>query len=228
VRARLVAAALIALAVACALGACGGSSDNGVASKSPDAIVSSASAAIQSAQSVHVSGSVANGNAPVTLDLSLVSGKGATGTMSENGLSFQIVAVDQTVYINGSEAFWRHFGGSLAATLLDGKWLKAPETGQFATLAEVTDLNRLMSGLLAGHGTLTKGSQTTVNGYKVIPVSDAIRGGTLYVATTGKPYPIQVSKPGAQGGQITFDRFNEPVSLTAPSNAIDISSLTSL
>jgi hypothetical protein len=228
VRSRLVIAGFVALAVAGAVSACGGSSDNGVASKSPDAIVSAASAAIEAAQTVHISGSVASGNTPVTLDLSLVSGKGATGSMSESGLSFQIVALDQTVYINGSPAFWSHFGGSAAAALLTGRWLKAPETGQFASLAEVTDLKRLIGGLLASHGTLTKGPTTTINGRKVIAVSDATQGGTLYVATTGKPYPIQISKPGSQGGQLAFDRFNEPVSLTAPPNAIDISQLTSL
>jgi len=227
VRSRLVIAVLVALAVVGAVSACGGSSDNGVAAKSPDEIVSTASSALEAVQTVHISGSVANGNTPLTLDLSLVTGKGATGSMSDGGLSFQIIGLDQTVYINGSPAFWRHFGGSVAAALLTGKWLKAPETGQFASLAEITDLNRLISELLASHGTLTKGPTTTVNGQKVIAVSDATRGGTLYVATTGKPYPIQISKPGPQGGQIAFDRFNQPVSLTPPPNAIDISQLTS-
>ena len=226
-RARLVTAVFAALAVVGAVSACGGSSDNGVASKPPDQIVSTASSTLKAAQTVHISGTVANGNSPVTLDLSLVSGKGATGSMSESGLSFQIVAIDQTVYINGSPAFWRHFGGNVAAALLTGKWLKAPETGQFGSLAELTDLQRLISELVGSHGTLTKGPTTTVNGRKVIAVSDASRGGTLYVATTGKPYPIEISKPGPQGGQIAFDRFNQPVSLTAPPNAIDISSLTS-
>jgi len=228
VRSRLLIAVFVVLAVLGAVSACGGSSDNGVPSKSPDAIVSAASSALEAVQTVHISGSVANGNTPVTLDLSLVSGRGATGSMSESGPSFQIVAIDQTVYINGSPAFWRHFGGSVPAALLTGKCMKAPETGQFASLAEITDLNRLISGLLASHGTLTKGPTTTINGRKVIAVSDATRGGTLYVATTGKPYPIQVSKPGPQGGRLAFDRFNQPMSLTSPPNAIDIWQLTTL
>jgi hypothetical protein len=59
----------------------------------------------------------------------------------------------------------------------------------------------------------------------VIAVKDTTNGGTLYVATTGEPYPIEVVKNGSAGGQIAFDPFNQPVRLTPPSNAIDISQL---
>jgi hypothetical protein len=54
----------------------------------------------------------------------------------------------------------------------------------------------------------------------VIAVKDTTNGGTLYVATTGEPYPIEVIKNGSDGGQIAFDSFNQPVRLTPPSDAI--------
>jgi hypothetical protein len=145
--------------------------------------------------------------------------------MSENGLSFRIIVVNHTVYINGSDSFWRHFGGSAAAQLFQGKWLRAPATGQFASVVVLTDLQSLFNTLLSTHGTLAKGATSTVGGQKVIAVKDTTRGGTLYVATTGKPYPIQITKTGAQGGRVIFDRYNEPVSLSAPANSIDISKL---
>ena len=56
-------------------------------------------------------------------------------------------------------------------------------------------------------------------------VTDASHGGTLDVATTGKPYPIQIRKSGKGGGKISFDRWNAPVTLAAPKNAIDLSQL---
>jgi hypothetical protein len=56
----------------------------------------------------------------------------------------------------------------------------------------------------------------------VIAVNDVTKGGTLYVATTGKPYPVEIVKTGSQPGRVDFDHFNESVTLTAPSNAIDI------
>ena len=80
--------------------------------------------------------------------------------------------------------------------------------------------------LLGAHGKLAKGSHTTVNGRKVIGVRDTTNGGTLYVALTGNPYPIQIVKTGGtSGGQVNFDQFNQPVALTPPANAIDISKL---
>jgi hypothetical protein len=228
-RPRFTSSTLVTLFAAGAISACGGSSSpsgNGIASKSPDAIVSTATSAIDGVSSVHVSGSVVSGGTPISLDLSLVSGKGARGSMSENGLGFQLIGVGQYVYINGSPAFWSHFGGAAAAQLFQGKWLKAPATtGNFASLSSLTNLHQLLRGLLSSHGTLSKGATTTVNGQKVVPVKDTSQGGTLYVATTGKPYPLEILKTGAAGGHITFDRFNQSVSLTAPAHSIDISQL---
>ncbi|HEY3946654.1 MAG TPA: hypothetical protein VGL78_15605 [Solirubrobacteraceae bacterium] len=216
-------AVLASLAVAC--GGSGGASSNGVASKSPDAIVAAASTAIRDAKSVHVSGSIGSSGSPITLDLNLAAGKGGTGEMSENGLSFRIIVVKDVVYISGSDAFWRHFGGSAAAQLFHGKWLRGPATGQLASVAVLTDLQTLFNKLLASHGTLAKGPTSTVHGQKVVAVNDKTRGGTLYVATTGKPYPIEISKTGPQGGHVIFDRYNEAVTLSAPANSIDVSKL---
>jgi hypothetical protein len=230
--ARSAALIVALLALTGGIAACGSSSSstssgNGIASKSPTEIVNEATTAVNGVQSLHVSGSVSSQGSPITLDLDLVSGKGGRGNMSESGLGFQLVALNNTAYLNGTPAFWRHFGGTAAEQLFKGKWLKAPMTGSFASLAELTDIHRLVQGLLSNHGTLTKGAETTINGHKVIPITDSTRGGTLYVATEGKPYPIELSKSGSDGGRIDFDRFNESVPLSAPANAIDISKLSS-
>lgn len=215
---------LLSLTLA-ACGGSGGTSSNGVAAKSPDAIVSAVSDAVAGVHSVHVSGSIISGASPIALDLNLVNGRGGRGSMSENGLSFQIVALNNEVYINASPQFWRHVGGNAAAQLFSGKWLKAPAGGQFASLAGLTNVRELFSKLLSNHGKLVKGAATTIRGQKVIAVTDTTKGGTLYVATNGKPYPIEVVKSGSQGGRVDFDQFNQSVSLTAPANAIDISQL---
>jgi len=224
---RIAAAASAAILLAVVASACGGSgsSDNGVASKSANGIVTSAVTAIDGVKSVHVSGSTTNGGAAINLNLDLVNGKGGRGSMSENGLGFQIVSVGNTVYINGSNSFWSHFGGNAAVQLFHGKWLKAPATGNFGSFADLTNLRRLFSALLSTHGTLGKGSAATINGRKAIGVIDKTKGGTLYVATTGKAYPLEISKGGSGGGKIDFTKFNESVPLSAPANAIDISQL---
>ncbi|MDQ6777691.1 MAG: hypothetical protein M3071_16095 [Actinomycetota bacterium] len=164
-----------------------------------------------------------SGGSPITLNLSLVSGQGGRGQMSEGGLGFQIEVIGHEVYINGSPSFWKHFGGAAAAQVFQGKWLKAPTSGQFASLAQLSNLHALLGTVLSTHGSLTKTGTTTVNGQSAVGVRDTTNGGTLYVATTGKPYPLEILKGGGQGGRIVLGSFDQPVSLTPPANAIDIS-----
>ena len=217
------AAVLAALAIA----ACGSGSGNGVASKSPDQIIAASTRAIDAVHSVRVSGSVADGaKDTIELDLHLVSGKGATGSMAENGLSFKLITVNDTAYIDGSPSFWKQFAGGAAAQLLPGKWLKAPANrGDFASFSSLGDLKTLVSGLLTGHGALTKGGESTVAGRRVVALHDPSKHGTLYVAVTGPPYPIRIVNTGSGGGQIDFSAFDQPVSLAAPAHSIDIDAL---
>ncbi len=224
-RCRIAAWAACSLLAACAISACGGgsSSGNGIDAKSPNEIVSAALGTINSAKSAHISGRVISGGSPITLNLSLVSGQGGRGQMSEGGLGFQIEVIGHEVYINGSPSFWKHFGGAAAAQVFQGKWLKAPTSGQFASLAQLSNLHALLGTVLSTHGSLTKTGTTTVNGQSAVGVRDTTNGGTLYVATTGKPYPLEILKGGGQGGRIVLGSFDQPVSLTPPANAIDIS-----
>jgi hypothetical protein len=216
---------IVALALACLAGCGGSSSSNGVASKSADQILAASRAAAAGASSAHVSGSIVTASAPISLNLDLATGAGR-GQLSLGGLAFELIQTGGTVYIKGSTDFYRHIGGAAAAQLLQGRWLKAPtSTPEFASIASLTNLHRLLDSTLADHGALSKGAQTTVAGQKVIGLRDATRGGTLYVATTGKPYPVQISRAGNRGGSVAFDRWNQPVSISAPANAIDLAQL---
>jgi hypothetical protein len=222
----LAVAPLLAVAV---LTGCGGAATaNGVASRPAADVVAAAKAAADAASSVHVSGSLASNGSPIAVDLDLVAGQGGRGQVSEDGLSLELIHLGGTVYIKGSPAFYRRVGGAAAAQLLQGRWLKAPATiGSFASLASLTDLRRLVDMALAINGTPTLTGATTVGGQKAVGVTDAAKTGTLYVATTGTPYPIALTEDGASGGRITFERWNEPLQLAAPANALDITKLQS-
>jgi hypothetical protein len=218
----------LVLLAAAAIAGCGGSSGgNGVTAKTPTEILAGAKVLADKASSVHVSGSILSGGSPITLDMHLLAGKGGRGAVSENGLSFELIQIHGTVYIKGSPAFYRHVVGATAAQLLQGRWMKAPATnGNLASLASLTNLRQLLDATLAGHGVLVKGATTTVDGRKVLGLTDTSNGGTLYVATTGPPYPIEVRKSGTGAGRIVFDHWNGPVSVTAPENAIDVTQLS--
>lgn len=219
----LCAAFVLAIALAGLLGGCGGSSGNGVASKSPAEILSATKSAADSATSVHIAGSLASGGSPITLNMYLASGTGGRGKLAENGLSFELIVVDNSIYIKGSPAFYSHFGGSAAAQLFRGKWLKAPaSSGELASLASLTNLSKLIDQALADTSTLVKGATTTVAGQPVVELTDAAKDGSIYVATTGKPFPVQLVKRGTESGKITFSGWNQPITLTPPPNAIDL------
>lgn len=229
----LVVAAALVLLIALLAG-CGGSSSssssssgNGVADKSPADILAATKVAADAAKTVHVSGSIVSNGSPITLDMNLLAGKGGRGQLSESGLAFELIQVGRTVYIKGSPAFYKKIGGTAAAQLLQGKWLKAPASNSdFASLSQLTDLRQLVDQTLETHGSsLTKGGSSTIAGQKVVGITDKTKGGTLYIATTGQPYPVQIVKTGSSGGKITFDRWNSSVTLTAPANAIDVAQL---
>ncbi len=202
----------------------GGSKSNGEAKKSADQVVADTQKAAVSASAVHVSGSIVVSGQPLTLDLHLVKGKGGKGTISENKLGFEIVRLDDKAYIRGSDAFWRKFAGVGVAQLVHGRWLEgSTATGGLAALAPLTDIAKLLKGVLGSHGTLKNEGETTHKGQKVVAIKDTAQGGTLYVAATGPPYPIAID--AKQNGSISFDRWNETVSIGAPKGAVDLSKL---
>jgi hypothetical protein len=225
---RRVVRALALPALVLVLAGCGGSSSsgNGVASKNPDQILEATKTAAKAAASVHIAGSIVSEGKPISLDMELLAGKGGKGRISQEGFSIQLIQTGGAVYINGSAAFYRHVGGAAAAQLLQGRWLKAPaDSGELASLASLTDLSKLIDTALASHGSLAKGSTARIEGQQAIGINDTSKGGTLYVATTGKPYPLEITKGGKESGKVVLDRWDKPVSLSAPAGAIDISKL---
>jgi hypothetical protein len=215
------------LLAAALLGGCGGSSaGNGIASRTPTQILAVAKLVAEGAATVHIAGSIVSEGKPLSLNMELLREHGGHGRIAVEGLSIDLIRVDRIVYINGSAAFYRHVAGATAARLLQGKWLKAPaSSGNFASFTSLTDLGKLIDTTLAAHGTLARGATSTVNGQKAVAVNDVSEGGTLYVAATGSPYPIEIVKPGRGGGRIVFDRWNKPVVVSAPLNAININAL---
>lgn len=203
-------------------GASGTAASNGVAGRPPQRIVAAATHAINGVRSVQVAGSVVENGIPVRLDLHLSAPSGGEGEVSENGLAFRLISTGKVLYIQGSSAFWTHFGGARAAKLFRGKWLKVPNAGQFATLGTLATIPGAVNQLLAQHGTLVRAGRTTIDGRPAVGVADRTQGGTLFVATTGQPYPLEILKRGRNGGSVKFTDFNQPVTITPPAHAISL------
>jgi hypothetical protein len=211
------------------LAGCGGSKKeakpNGEASKPANQVFADARSAATSASSAHVSGSLVSNGTPFTLDLSTVRGKGAKGSVSINGLQFDLVKIGDTAYIKGSDAFYRHFAGPVIAQLIHGKWVKAPTTNaRFRSFAPLASMGGLFAEIGSNHGKLVNDGEKTYQGQQVVVIRDTSDDSKLYVAATGTPYPVAIAGGNKkQSGRVTFDDWNKPVSLSAPSGAIDIS-----
>jgi len=221
--ATLIAAGL--LAAGCGGGGSSSSGTNGEASKSGQQVLSDAVKAAEAASSVHVSGQIDAAGQQIGLDITLVKGKGATGSMTLGGQKVDLVVIGSDVYIKAGTAFWTQFGGtngSTVAPMLQGKWVKVPASNTtFAELSSLTDSTTFFHGLGSVSGTVKNDGATTYKGQKVVAIESQ---GKLYVANTGTPYPVAAVASGtATAGTLAFGGWNKAVTLSAPSGALDFS-----
>lgn len=222
-RRAVIVASLVALVLAVA-GCGGGKKTNGEDKKSAAQVVADARAAAKSASIVHVVGGGTDNGQPIKLDLWVGNGKGK-GHLEENGLSFDIVRVGKTVYVKGSAAFWKKFGGAAAAALLHDKWVKVPTTqAQVQSIIGLTDKNLFLSSILGQHGKIENKGLTDYQGQKVVEIRDTTQNGSLYVAGEGTAYPVAL-KGGKNQGDIAFTDWNASETVVAPKDAVDLSGL---
>lgn len=183
---------------------------------------------------MHVLASSATG--PLTSVLNMqYSPEGAEGHVSLIGLSFGLVRIGETIYVNGNTRFYRQLGQSLGgsagaalAKLPPGTYVKASaKGGPLSQLGAIADKKSEL-GLVLSRGTpVSKGSETTVAGQKTIELKQIAKlyTGSLFIATTGKPYPIQERKTGRETGHTSFTNWDKPVTITPPAHSIEISQL---
>jgi hypothetical protein len=205
---------------------CGGSSGNGVASRSPAAILRAAKSAASKASAVHVQGSVREGSQTININMDAGS-HGGKGTITLRGATADIRVVSSTAYLKGDRHFYEivAHGSSGVASLLAGKWLKVPANDpSFRSFSSLSNVQQVMGSALKAHGHLRKAGTKTVNGQSVVGIRESgANGGTLYVSTTGKPYPVEFTK--SNKGTIVFSQWNESVKVTAPKGAVSLGSL---
>jgi hypothetical protein len=212
------------------LAGCGSSGEksNGVEDKSATDIVQTAKDTAKAANSVHIAGTI-NAGGKITLDLSLERGKGGKGKIQTNNMTFEIINTGGKTYFKTNAAALQQLGGGIAAQLLQGRWIIAPSTlGALSSLTSLTDMTKLFDSLTSSLGTLTKGDTSDVNGQPAVGVTSTRPGGggTLWVATTGEPFPVELEGSKSNAGSITFDEWNEPVTLQPPANPVDFSKLS--
>ena len=203
-------------------------SNNGVAGKSASQIVTAASAATAAAKSFTYGGTTTQNGTATNFKVSVSSSGKGQGTITISGQPVKLVKIGNTVYFSSNKAFWDKTAGTGAGSLFGTRWVAVPSTdSDFAGINSLLDASQVASQFSdTSNTTFTKGKTSTINGQSVIAVtgkdtSDS-SGGTVYEATTGKPYIVKVTGGGTT---LTFSNFNKPVNPSVPPNSINISTL---
>ena len=246
VRAFLAGALLVA---ALGVAGCGGGSSpggstnaapNGEAAKPAQQVLADAVKAAKNATAVHMSGYLV-GLRPNPMDVTFERGKGAIGTLTAEGrFKVDIVVIgDPTgtrpngkLYMRGSSGFWAYNGPAAGITdpsRLNGKWLEVSPSdyAAFAVLggwADNANVDAILGQLTTHMGALTK-EVTTYKGQSVVAIYGTSKIRKVYVAATGTPYPVLAAVKGPTPASVSFDNWGKSVSLSAPSGAIDVSTL---
>lgn len=203
---------------------------NGVADLKPEQILEKAKAAATSATSVHVnttSGEPTASSAPQAADLDLtLSDKGAQGSISQSGAgTVEIIATADTVYIKGDDAFNQSYAGDEGAQLLEGKWISIPaDQADAQAFAQFTSLKSFFEGLLTPSSEMEKVDPQDIGGTQAVGLKT--KAGTLWIATAGEPYPVQIDQEGGSG-RVTMTDWNADVTVAAPDpdEVVDLSAL---
>lgn len=236
---RGLSAGVVVVSMGLAASACG-TSGNGVASLPASQILSKAKAAVQAAKTVRIVGQFKSSGQTVGLDLDFKPGTGTVANLTLSGAKVNVVAIGQTVYFKGDSLFWSQIaaqqpGGSSAGkafvALAAGRWFKVSKsaTGSqipgFSQLAQFTSLSTFVNQVFSPASTngAKNGGAATVDGQATVKLIGA-QGGDLYVATSGTPYPVELTSPSATAGTLNFT-YNVPVTVTAPPGAVNLSSL---
>ncbi len=241
----LLAVVAILVVIAVVLGGCGGSTDS-LASKSATEILAASRTAAREASAVHVKSQIfyttaikrskAKGKpkietklVPISMDeLQLTSGGGHARVVFF-GSEIEAIRVGKTLYVKGGPRFYRSLARRAGVHLAPGTWLKAPANGsQLIDFAALTEAGGELTLLLRDPTlSLTKGHTITIDGQEAIELKERgkLYTGAIYIATTGKPYPIEILKRGEETGHTTFTAWNQPVTLSAPSDAVELSQL---
>jgi hypothetical protein len=204
--------------------------DNGVAALEPPAIIEKAKAALKTAKSFHMKGSINDEGQETALDLK-VSGPDVVGSMTISKAKVELLRVGGKQYMKPDAAFWKMTAAAQANTIIQvvgDRWVVVPASNKdLSGLFTVTDIDQILDP----DGTLTKGPVKPINGTPAISlVEGGSDGGTLYVATTGEPYPLELAGPTAADGGLDFTEFGETFSdLKAPAAAdtLDLSKIGS-
>jgi len=183
-------------------------------------IAKKAIANLKQASSVHFTGRMKDSGSTLTMDATLVNGKGCEGGMTEGKGFFKLKLIDTTLWLEADRAFWTANGGNDPTFLakVSNKWIKTSKSSDLGSpLSDLCNLNKLLFQDAGDPSGMQKSSTSTVNGQPMLQLKDLGDSATMEVSETADPRLLSMTDPSSSdGGTFTFTDYNAPVSLTPP------------
>jgi hypothetical protein len=196
------------------------------AARSAPQILADARQAASAVTTFRVLGAMHQGKLRFGVDIHYAGTAGAYGSISYNGVSFDVVRIGQAMYFKAPAAFYRQVGSpGRAASAMDGRWIKtaANSTG-FAPFANFTFGPQFFTGILgsaASAGMVKVPGSHQVNGTPAVLLRNPADGSRLYLTLQGPPLPIEIRGPHGRGSMMVTG-YGMPVSLTPPAGAMSL------
>lgn len=214
---------ILTAAVVASAAACGSSaSSDPLAGLTSKQIASQAVTGTEAASSVRIHGQTSDSGQTLSVDLTIVKGKGCQGTLSEGSVgSFKLVYTGGTVWVLPDSQFYQASKVPAAVqAILDGKYLEVKSTANgIGSIANLCTMSTLLGQLTKDAGT-TKGVKTTLNGQPAVKITDNTGAGYAYVTDTAPPRWLQITKPGASGGSLSFSYGTTSTITTPPASQV--------
>jgi hypothetical protein len=203
---------------------------NGVDARPVDTVLQQAIANLSGLRSYRVTGSPTQGD---PLDLTFVAGsvlgrpggssggdpigRGVRGTLTRDGSTFEILAVDGGVYVRGDLEWLADVVSADARRTVGKKWLLLPPQAA-SRLETFTDPTSFAQAVLDPGGEVQAVGVAEISGRPALGIRSLQTGGTTWVAGTGPVLPVQVEREGATetDGVLQFGRFDRRVMLVPP------------
>jgi hypothetical protein len=214
-------AALIAAAVTAGVAACGSSAPvDPLASLSANQIVTKTMTDLKAASSVRFSGTVNESGQTISIALTATDSGECRGTITEPTTGkISIVIAGPTIWIKIPAQFWTSQGitDPAEASELGGKYISLPSnSSQVGDFSQVCSPSGIAS-IFKGKDSLKKGTETTIDGQKVLAIKDTTKGSVAYVTDTAAPQVIRITGGGGEKGDfLSFAGYGDRVLITAP------------
>lgn len=212
------AAAIAALAL---LAACGSSGED---SKNASQILTDAQTALKSATSYHLVADLTSNGNTVKVDMKVDDKNTAQGHMETQGIAFDFINAGGKLYIRGKELFAK-FSQQAADTIGD-QWVTATGNSDLESatsgVEQLSDPSQL-ADQLSTKNSVSKGGTKTVNGVNCVALIAS--DGELDVSDGTPAYPVHLEGKGSTTNKIDLTEYGNHFGITAPSKALDFSSV---